>query len=150
MEKILKRFADRLYELCKDFGFSKPVIRSNVYVANIYVVSKYAKELAIEIQIEWRDKLLEMFVVYMKEEVFPPDTVIYHYDDGQWCRKSFEEIYCTKSPSMTKKEFWEKSLLECLDDGFDFYANLIKSNPDILRSFLKSNFKFDSDGGEKS
>ena len=77
------------------------------------------------------DDFLEM--VGMENTVdntLPVDGVIYHYDDGRWCRKYIEELYKIKNPvydSPKSVRYTE----EFIDLKIDFYKSIFK-NPEPL------------------
>ena len=91
---------------------------------------------ALQIEIDWQENNLFMYVVYLKNEVLPDKNVIYSYEEGQWCRKFLEEVYKTKRPQT--KDSNRRYSLEHLIDCFEFYMKLINSNPTILAEFCKS------------
>ena len=129
---ILNQLSDRLYEIGKFFGFSKPIIRSDRYTSEIYIINKHA----LQIEIDWSENNLFMYVVYLKSGKLPDKNVIYSYADGHWCRKYLEEVYDSKRPCV--KDHRVRYSLEYLIDCFEFYKKLIDSNPVILTEFYKS------------
>ena len=72
----------------------------------------------------------------IKNQELPDKKVIYSYQDGQWCRKFLEEIYQTKRPYI--KDLKRRYSSEYLFDCFEFYMNLISSNPIILTELYSS------------
>lgn len=133
MENLfLNQLSHRLYEMGKTFGFSKPVVRSDRYTSEIYVINKHA----LQIEIDWRENNLFMYVVYLKNGELPDKNVIYSYADGHWCRKFLEEVYDSKRPRV--KEYRARYSAEYLIDCFEFYKKLIDRNPVILTEFYKS------------
>ena len=129
---ILSQLVDRLYEIGKASGFSSPVVRSDRYSSEVYII----KEHALQLEIDWLENNLFMYVVYLKDNKLPDKNVIYSYSDGQWCRKYLEEIYKTKRPRCKNhnKRYAPTYLFDC----FDFYNQLISNNPLILTDFYKS------------
>lgn len=129
---ILEQLANKLYEIGKEMGFSKPVIRSSRYSSEIYII----KEHALQLEIDWRENELFMYVVRLKDRTLPDRNVIYSYEDGQWCRKYLEEIYKTKRPRIKDRN--KRYSAEYLLDRFAFYEQLINGAPQILTEFYKS------------
>lgn len=129
---ILNKLSDKLYEIGNLMDFSKPVIRSNKHRTEIYII----KDHALQIEVDWQENNLFMYVVYLKNKTLPKENVIYTYEDGQWCRKFLEEIYKTKRPYMKdrNRRYSSNYLFDC----FEFYAQLIINNPVILTEFYKS------------
>lgn len=129
---ILNQLSDKLYEIGEKMGFSRPIIRSDRYSTEIYIIKNHA----LQLEIDWQENNLFMYVVYLKNNELPDKSVIYSYEDGQWCRKFLEEIYKTKRPCI--KDHNRRYSLEYLFDCFEFYIQLISSNPMVLTEFYKS------------
>lgn len=128
--QILNQLIDSLCKFSKKMDFSKPIIRSDRYSTEIYIL----KEHALQLEIDWRENNLYMYVVYLKNKELPDESVIYRYSDGHWCRKYLEEIYNVKHP-LTKDKTRRYSP-QYLFDCFDFYMQLICRNPAVLEEFL--------------
>ena len=129
---ILNQLSEKLYEIGKQMNFSKPIIRSDKYSSEIYIVKNHA----LQIEIDWQENNLFMYVVYLKDNVLPNRNVVYRYKDGQWCRKFLEEIYRTKRPYVGDRirRYSSEYLLDC----FAFYMQLIHNNPKILTDFYNT------------
>ena len=129
---ILNQIADRLYEIGKPLGFSKPIVRSDRDISEIYMINKHA----LQIEIDWRENNLFMYVVYLKNDELPNKNVTYCYADGHWCRKYLEEVYDSKRPCI--KDPSVRYSTDYLFDCFEFYRKLIDGDPIILTDFYKS------------
>lgn len=129
---ILNQIADRLYDIGKPWGFSKPIIRSDRDSSEIYIINRHA----LQIEIDWRENNLFMYVVYLKNDELPNKNVTYCYADGHWCRKYLEEIYDYKRPCI--KDTLIRYSKDYLFDCFEFYRKLIDGDPIILTDFYKS------------
>lgn len=130
-ELIVNQLFCRLCELGKSMGFSEPIIRSNKYSTEIYIVDKHA----LQVEIDWKENNLFMYAVYLIDCKLPDDSVIYHYPNGHWCRKYLEEICSTKRPSPRNSD--RRYSFDYLLDCFNFYASLIGTNPELVK-FLKT------------
>ena len=123
-EQLLKRF--RL--LGEMLGYTKSSKRSFGCVSEIYIINKHA----IQIETDWRENNLFMYLVYLKDGKLPPQNTIYNYDDGHFCRVFIENIYCVKRPYVkdTNQRYSEEYLIHC----FDFYESLLTNNPEKVIS----------------
>lgn len=130
---ILKQLSDRFSEIAKEQGFDKLVVHSfNYWLSEVYAVKTHA----LQIEIDWREKNLYMYAVYLKNTKLPDKNVIYKYSDGHWCRKYLEEIYATKRP---RKIADNKTFsLDHMFDVLEFYAQLIKNNPQVVKEFFEN------------
>ena len=114
------------------FGLNESEIQCyNNNITSIYLLGKNA----LEIEIDWRENILFMYVVRIINNEIPSDLTVYQYNDGSWCRKYIDEVYNTKnplykSPDKTKPDF----LLNLIQ----YYKNLILTNPDTLKPFFDS------------
>ena len=126
---ILEQISKEFYKLGEELGFKKRVVRHSGPISEIYVLNKHA----LQIEVDWHENDLFMYVVYLKNKSLPDDSVIYSYDDGHWCRKYLEGIYKAKHPVVKNKNIRYSS--EYLLDCFDFYKRLIATNPSILKDF---------------
>ncbi|MBO5726381.1 MAG: hypothetical protein J6S00_04905 [Clostridia bacterium] len=132
-ELTLNQLANNFCEFSEKLGFSNPIIRSDTYISEIYVLNKHA----LQIEIDWRENELFMYVVYIRDNMLPNKNVIYNYDDGHWCRKFIEEIYKVKHPQVNKRQ--DRYSSEYLFNILQFYKKLIGDSPEILVDFLKGN-----------
>lgn len=126
---ILEQISKDFYKLGEELGFEKRIVRNKGQISEVYVLNKHA----IQIEVDWHENDLFMYVVYLKNKSLPDDSVIYSYDDGHWCRKYLEGIYKAKHPVVKNKNIRYSS--EYLLDCFDFYKRLIATNPSILKDF---------------
>lgn len=131
---ILQNLACRFSVLGKELGFSEPIIRSSTYSTEIYILKKYALQIAVD----WREYVLFVYVVQLQNGVLPEKGVLYHYPNGEWCRKFLEDIYHVKNPMFAKKSIAkEKRYTEqFLYDVLDFYINTIRENPEKLLAVI--------------
>ncbi len=127
---ILKQLSNKLYEIGRKFDLAELRVRSDRYSSEIYVINNHA----LQLEIDWRENNLFMYVVYLKNNTLPDENVIYSYADGQWCRKYLEELYKTKR--IHQKDRSKRYSAEYLFECFDYYAKLIENNPLILEDFL--------------
>ncbi len=112
------------------FGLNKSEIQCyNNSITSIYLLGKNA----LEIEIDWRENILFMYVVRIINNEIPSDLTIYKYDDGTWCRKHIDEIYNTKKPLYKSSDITKPDFLL---DLIIYYKNLISTNPDILKPFF--------------
>jgi len=78
-ESIIDQLSDKLYEIGKPFGFSKPVVHSDRLITEIYIINTHA----IQIEIDWMENNLFMYAVYLFDGNLPESKVIYNYPNGQ-------------------------------------------------------------------
>lgn len=126
---VLCQLAEELQKLGEGLDFRNQVIRTSYGVSEIYVVNRHA----LQLEVDWRENNLFMYVVYLKNNSLPDKDVLYHYGDGHWCRKYLEELYLVKRPII--KDHNRRCSTAYLFDCFAFYTDLINSNTDILKNF---------------
>lgn len=126
---VLYQLAEGLQKIGEGLGFSNRVMRTSCGMSEIYVVNRHA----LQLEIDWRENNLFMYAVYLKNNTLPEKEVLYHYDDGHWCRRYLEELYLSKRPII--KDLDRRYSSEYLFDCFAFYTDLINSNTDILKNF---------------
>ena len=80
---LLAELTDAFQDIGSQFGFMNIVVKSNKDYTDIYLVDKHA----LQIEIDWREFNLFMYVVYLKDGKLPNKNIIYRYNDGHWCRK---------------------------------------------------------------
>lgn len=131
-EHIFNQLSERFCEIGKKLDLTGLIVRGDNYNSEIYIKNNHA----LQLEIDWHENNLFMYVVYLKNNELPDKNVIYNYEDGQWCRKYLEEIYKTKRPQQKdrSKRYSEQYLFECLD----FYEKLIEKNSSVLQEFFKS------------
>ena len=131
-EHIFNQLSERFCEIGKKLDLTGMIVRGDNYNSEIYIKNNHA----LQLEIDWYENNLFMYVVYLKNNELPDKNVIYNYEDGQWCRKYLEEIYKTKRPQQKdrSKRYSEQYLFECLD----FYEKLIEKNSSVLQEFFKS------------
>ena len=127
---LLAELTDAFQDIGSQFGFMNIVVKSNKDYTDIYLVDKHA----LQIEIDWREFNLFMYVVYLKDGKLPNKNIIYRYNDGHWCRKYLEEIYRTKRPKAPPPPHRHSS--DYIRSVFRFYEQLISKNNGILRKFL--------------
>lgn len=127
-ELILKQLKDRLCEVADELGFHKLRMRTDGCISEVYVINKHA----IQLEIDWHENNLFMYVVYLKNQVLPDKNVVYNYTDGQWCRKYIEEIYGVNRPPVKANSRYSA---DYLFDCFEFYLQLINRNPGLIKDF---------------
>ena len=126
---VLNQLTDRLCNIGDKLGFRNITSRTYGYISEIYITNNHA----LQIEVDWRENNLFMYVVYLKNHSLPNKNIIYRYDDGQWCRKYIEEVYKTKRPVVIDSS--NRYSLDYLFTCFDFYEQLINSAPFILKNF---------------
>lgn len=131
-DTIIIELAEKFYRLGEKLGFTKWFTRSDSYSHEIYVLNGHA----LEMEIDLRENELFIYAVRLYNEALPDESVIYRYDNGEWCRKFLEEIYEAKRPQIkdVSKRYSEGHLL----DALDFYARLIEENPEVLSEFMRA------------
>ena len=134
-EHIFNQLSERFCEIGKKLDLTGLIVRGDNYNSEIYIKNNHA----LQLEIDWHENNLFMYVVYLKNNELPDKNVIYNYEDGQWCRKYLEEIYKTKRPQQKdrSKRYSEQYLFECLG----FYEKLIEKNSSVLQEFFKSILK---------
>ncbi len=129
---ILNNLITSFSSLAKDLGFQKPIVINDRFISEIYSFDSVLKNYALELEIDWHEFNLCMFIVNIIDGKIPRD-VIYTYDSGQWCRKYIDEIYHIKDPRFNSKKHTE-DFLYC---KLDFYKNIIRSNPEIIYNYFR-------------
>jgi len=113
------------------FDLGRVDIRRSKNITSIYLVGRNA----LELEIDWHENALFMYVVHLINGKIPSDDVIYKYDDGIWCRIYIDEIYKQKNPIYQSK----KRMSSCiLFELFQYYKRLIESNPSMLYPYFES------------
>ena len=129
---ILQELSKQFWELGKSIGFSKIHTRADRYASKVYLINRHA----LQIEIDWREYDLFMYVVYLKDGELPNENVIYSYDDGHWCRKFIEDIYHTNLPNVKDRN--QRYSQKYLFERFERYRALIENDPQILAEFYES------------
>jgi len=130
---MVSELSEKLRELGKEFGFNEFIIQSGTLYDELYVKNKHA----LMIDIDWRDRFVGLYVVYLKDGKIPKYAVD-AYSDGHWCIKSIMSIYHRTYPRKSKKESYKLPTDDDLYDLFYFPYQLIKDNPEVLRTFLEN------------
>ena len=116
-----------------EFGFWLHSVQESRYATAIYL--NLDNNYALELEIDWREYYVFMYIVHLRNNQIPPADVIYSYSDGQWCRKYIEELYRVKRPPVTDKN--RRYSPEYLYDCLEFYIKLIEHDPSALKNILK-------------
>lgn len=130
-ELILSQLSEQLCRLGSELGFNKTVVRSNGCFPEVYVINKHA----LQLEVDWHENNLFAYVVFLKHNTLPNESVNYCYGDGQWCRKYLEEVFNIKHPfAKSRTERYSSTYLcNCLE----FYSRLITNNSAFLKDFGK-------------
>lgn len=129
-DELQKQLIEAFSEIGDLFGLNKSETRHyNKNITSIYLLGKNA----LEIEIDWRENVLFMYVVRIVNGKIPDNTTIYKYDDSSWCRKYIDEIYNTKNHLYKSQDITKPAFLV---DLIQYYKNLISNNPDILKPFF--------------
>lgn len=129
-QTILDELRGKFQEIGSRFGFSNTIVKSSGHYTDIYLVGQHA----LQMEIDWRECNLFMYVVLLRDRKLPPQDVIYSYKDGHWCRKYLEEVYRTKRPRAPKPPLRYSQDYICA--VFRFYSQLLENGGDVLRAFL--------------
>ena len=110
-------------------GLHKIDIHSDNYITSIYLIGTNA----LELEIDWHENVLFVYIVHLIDDHLPNEDIIYRYHDGPVCRTYIDEVYQKKNPlycsnNRTKPEF--------LLDLFGYYKKLIQSDPAILQPYF--------------
>ena len=130
---MISDLSEKLRELGKEFGFNEFIIQSGTLYDELYVKNKHA----LMIDIDWRYRFVGLYVVYLKDGKIPQYAVD-SYPDGHWCIKSIMSIYHRSYPLKNKKDRFKISTDEELYERFYFSYQLVKDNPEVLRTFLEN------------
>ena len=128
-KEIEKMIIEKYIVLGSEFNLFSIVVQTERDVTSIYIKNTHA----LQLEINWRENTMFMYVVYLINGEIPQSNVLYQYNNGQWCRKYIEEIYGTNNP-MYKSQNRKKR--EFLFDLLDYYMTLIRSNPSLLNNLL--------------
>ena len=131
-DSIVKELMIKFSEFGTSLGFSKPIVRSCCNISEMYIVKNHA----IQIEIDWNEYDLYMYVVYLREQQLPSINVVYKYDDGHWCRRYLEDLYQVKRNYCNDRN--KRYSSGYLFERFDYYINLVNSNCAVLMDFLQS------------
>ena len=127
---VLEQLAQRFHEIGGECGFSEPVVRLDGTISEIYIV----KDHALQLEVDWRENDLFLYVVYLRNRKLPDKSVIYSYPDGHWCRKYIEEVCRTKrKPVRDRKRRYET---EYLFDRFDECAQMLRENRERIMEWF--------------
>lgn len=128
-----------LYEILNEFQtlgeellFSELLIKNERDITNVYLLRDASYEYALQLEFDWRECDIFMYIVYLKNGNIPSSNDIYVYTDGTWCRKYIEEIYSIKNPIYNEKQSLRYTK-DFIKYKFNFYYNLIKTHPDTIR-----------------
>ena len=128
-ETILAEIKEWLTKIGEPLGFKKLRIRNNSDFTEIYLIGNHA----LQVEVDWRENNLFLYAVCLKNNKLPPKSVIYRYEDGQWCRRFLEDVYKTKRPLEKDKD--RRYTAQYLFDCFTFYEQLIDGAPEVLIRF---------------
>lgn len=134
-EIITAELVKRLDRIGKMLGMSELIIRKDSDYAEIFVKGKHA----LLLEIDWRDFIVMLDVIYLKDGYIPENTRL-NYTDGHWCQKSILEIYHWKpsKKKSKKKTYPTEREAETLYYWMDLHEQLINDNPEILIDFYNS------------
>ena len=107
-------------------------IREDKNCTTIYLVGKNA----LELEIDWYENALFMYIVHLIDGKIPNDDIIYKYDDGTWCRIYIDEVYQKKNPIYKSIN---RARPDFLLELFQYYKKLIESDPSILLPYFVIN-----------
>ena len=113
-----------------EFGFRLHSVQESRYATAIYL--NLDNNYALELEIDWREYYVFMYIVHLRNNQIPPADVIYSYSDGQWCRKYIEEIYRTKRPMLHKQIRYQPGFLF---SSLEYCISIIRNNPSVLTDF---------------
>ena len=114
------------------FGLRNIQIHSKRNITSIYLIGINA----LELEIDWHENALFMYVVRLIEGQIPNEDIIYKYDDGTWCRIYIDEVYQKKNPLYKSQDRTNSTFLM---EIFQYYKNLINSNTLLLRPYFNIN-----------
>jgi len=127
--EIQKVLVNEFSEIGDLFGLINIDIRDAKNNTSIYLVGINA----LELEIDWHENTLFIYVVRLNDGKIPSEDIIYKYQDGTWCRIYVDEVYQKKNPIYQlidrKNPYF---LLELLQ----YYKRLIKSNPEKLHPYF--------------
>ena len=132
-EKMVSELSEKLRELGKEVGLNEFIIQSDIAIDKVYVKDKHA----LMIMFDWRDRFVGLYVVYLKDGKIPQYAVD-SYPDGHWCIEPIMSIYHRPYPLKNKKDRFKISTDEELYERFYFSYQLVKDNPEVLRTFLEN------------
>lgn len=127
---MITQLEERFRALGTVLGLTKYKVRRGKWTEELYLYDRHA----LQLEIDRRENALFLYGVRLRDGRLPGPEVVYRYPDGQLCRTFLEEIYHAKrpAPGARREQYTEAYLLAC----FDFYENLIRSDPDILRRYF--------------
>lgn len=130
--EIKRKLVNGFSEIGEILGLNSIDIREDKNSTSMYLVGTNA----LELEIDWHENVLYMYIVHLIDGKIPSDDIIYKYDDGAWCRIYIDEVYSKKNPickliNRTRPNF----LLEL----FQYYKKLIESDPSRLLPYFDVN-----------
>ena len=130
--EIEKMLVNNFSEIGDLLGLSNIDIRSDGNSTSIYLVGANA----LELEIDWHENVLYMYIVHLIDGKIPNDDIIYKYDDGTWCRIYIDEVYQKKNPIYKSIN---RARPNFLFELFQYYKTLIESDLSILLPYLDVN-----------
>lgn len=131
-DEVVKEITKRLANLGELFGFSEIAIQSRPYCTDVYVYGK----MALQLEFDWRENDLYMYIVRLNKGQFPSEDIIYRYKDGSLCRRYVEDVCNMKRPTITNKKL--RYTLDYFYFLIDFYEQVILENKKLLYETLNN------------
>ena len=97
-ELFLHDIVNEFQTLGEELFFSELLIKNERDITNVYLLRDASYKYALQLEIDWRECDIFLYIVYLKNGNIPNSNDIYVYTDGTWCRKYIEEIYSIKNP----------------------------------------------------
>ena len=129
-EEIKKELFNEFSDIGTLFGLNTVDIREGKSHTSVYLIGINA----LELEIDWRENALFMYVVYLIDGKLPDENTIYKYDDGTLCRIYIDDLYQIKNPVYQSGDRTSPYFLVAL---FQHYKRLIKSNPNIISPYFE-------------
>lgn len=128
-DEIKRVLVNGFSEIGEILELNSIVIREDKNSTSMYLVGTNA----LELEIDWHENALFMYIVHLIDGKIPNDDIIYKYDDGTWCRIYIDEVYQKKNPIYKSIN---RARSDFLLELFHYYKKLIESNPSILLPYF--------------
>lgn len=127
--EIKKMLVNGFSEIGEFLELNSIDIREGKNCTTIYLVGTNA----LELEIDWHENALFMYIVHLIDGKIPNDDIIYKYDDGTWCRIYIDEVYQKKNPIYKSIN---RARPDFLLELFQYYKKLIESDPSIILPYF--------------
>lgn len=133
-EEIKNQIISLFLQLGKDLGLTDSIIQEKTCMTSVYLVKTHA----LELQIDWFDNSLFVYVVRLINKQIPNRNIIYSYSDGSWCRKIIEDVINTNDNKLRKKRIKNRHSRLFMLELLNYYIDLLEKNSSDILGILEA------------